>query len=41
MPIAPSLVVRSRSSRYESAIVTTGDSEMTGKIRYAGPFVSV
>jgi hypothetical protein len=40
MPSAPSLPVRSRSSANDSAIVIAGDSEMMGKMNYAGPMVS-
>ena len=37
MPSMPSLPVRSLSNANDSAIVTAGDSEMIGKIRYGGP----
>ena len=40
MPSAPSLPVRSRSSANDSAMVMAGDSEMIGKMKYAGPMVS-
>src|SRR3546814_6407001 len=41
MPSAPLQPVRSRRNRKERAIVTTGDSEMIGNTKYAGPMVSV
>ena len=37
MPSTPSLPVRSPSRVYESRMVTAGDSEMIGKMRYGGP----
>ena len=41
MPSVPCQPVRSRSSTKDSAMVTTGESEMIGNTKYAGPMVSV
>ena len=40
MPSAPIHPVRSRNSANDSTMVMTGDSEMIGKMKYAGPIVS-